>query len=107
VNLEKCSGCGVKQWGWHHNGYGAGVAAPFVRFAASGSHTVRVQTREDGFSIDQIVLSSGTYKTAAPGALKNDTTKLPEYARPASGGPPEGGHYMVVENVPAATEASR
>ena len=82
VNLEECSGCGVKEWGWQDNGYGAGVAGPFVRFAASGSHTIRVQTREDGFSIDQIVLSSGTYKTAAPGALKNDTTKLPACARP-------------------------
>jgi hypothetical protein len=82
VNLEDCSSCGVKGWGWQDNGYGAGVAGPLVRFAASGSHTIRVQTREDGFSIDQIVLSSATYTTAAPGALKNDTTKLPECARP-------------------------
>lgn len=82
VNLEECSSCGVKAWGWQDNGYGAGVAGPFVRFAASGNHTIRVQTREDGFSIDQIVLSSGTYKTAAPGALRNDATTLPACARP-------------------------
>jgi hypothetical protein len=38
---------------------------------------VRVQTREDGLSIDQIVLSPATYLATAPGALKNDTTILP------------------------------
>jgi hypothetical protein len=35
-----------------------------------------VQIREDGVSIDQIVLSSGRYLNAAPGSLKNDTTIL-------------------------------
>jgi hypothetical protein len=82
VNLEECSGCGIEEWGWQDNGYGAGGAGPLVRFAASGSHRIRVQAREDGFSIDQIVLSSRTYKTASPGALKNDTTILTECARP-------------------------
>jgi hypothetical protein len=33
--------------------------------------------REDGAQIDQIVLSSQTYLTAAPGAVRNDTTILP------------------------------
>jgi hypothetical protein len=36
-----------------------------------------VVRREDGFSIDQIVLSAGKYFNAAPGALKNDTTIVP------------------------------
>jgi hypothetical protein len=40
------------------------------------AQTIRVQTREDGFSIDQVVLSSVTYLTSSPGALKNDTTIL-------------------------------
>jgi endonuclease/exonuclease/phosphatase family metal-dependent hydrolase len=35
-----------------------------------------VQTREDGFWIDQIVLSPSTYLSSAPGALKNDGTIL-------------------------------
>jgi hypothetical protein len=82
AGLEDCSGCGMKDWGWQDNGYGTGVLGPVVRFATSGGHTLRVQLREDGFSIDQIVLSSGKYLTASPGALKNDTTILPECPAP-------------------------
>jgi hypothetical protein len=47
-----------------------------VYFPADGPQTIRIQTREDGFAIDHIVLSSVTYATASPGALKNDTTIL-------------------------------
>ena len=82
VNLEDCSGCGLKSWGWQDNGWGVGVLGPLVRFATSGTHTIRIQTREDGFSVDQIVLSSGKYLSAAPGSLKNDTTILPACATP-------------------------
>ena len=78
VNLEDCSGCGVSGWGWQDNGYGTGVLGPLISFASSGTHTLRIQTREDGASIDQIVLSASQYLTAAPGALKNDTTILPK-----------------------------
>ena len=82
INLEDCSGCGESEWGWQDNGYGAGVLGPAVRFQTAGSHTMAVQIREDGFSIDQIVVSSGKYLGTAPGALKNDTTKLPECQAP-------------------------
>jgi hypothetical protein len=72
VSLEDCTGCGEQGWGWNDNGYDSpGV---FVTFAANGTHTLRVQQREDGVSIDQIVLSAAKYLTAAPGAAKNDTT---------------------------------
>lgn len=74
VNLEDCGGCGVSGWGWQDNGYGAGVLGPLVYFAADGPQTIRVQTREDGVSVDQIVLSPAAYLAAAPGPLKNDTT---------------------------------
>ena len=47
-----------------------------MTFATTGLHTIRVQTREDGVSIDQIVLSARKYLTSAPGPLKNDTTIL-------------------------------
>ncbi|HEV3484961.1 MAG TPA: hypothetical protein VG106_06115, partial [Vicinamibacterales bacterium] len=77
VNLEDGSGAGLLGWGWQDNGYGAGVLGPLVRFETTGVHTIRVQTREDGFRIDQIVLSPATYLNSAPGALKNDTTILP------------------------------
>ena len=76
VNIEDCSGCGLAGWGWQDNGYGAGVMGPDIYFAATGRHTIRVQVREDGLGIDQIVLSPSTYLTASPGALKNDTTIL-------------------------------
>jgi phosphatidylserine/phosphatidylglycerophosphate/cardiolipin synthase-like enzyme len=77
VNLEACNGCGVSGWGWQDNGYGSNVLGPLVYFSATGPQTLRVQTREDGFAIDQIVLSPSTYLTVSPGALKNDTRILP------------------------------
>src|SRR5581483_7793933 len=77
VNLEDCSGCGESGWGWQDNGYGVNVLGPSIYFATSGLQTLRLQIREDGFSIDQIVLSAGKYLTASPGALKNDATIVP------------------------------
>jgi hypothetical protein len=76
VNLEDGVQAGIAGWGWQDNGYGAGVLGPVVKFETSGLQTLRIQTREDGFRIDQIVLSAETYLTSAPGALKNDTTIL-------------------------------
>ena len=83
VNLEDCSGCGLSGWGWQDNGWGAGVYGPQIYFQTSGSQTIRIQVREDGFSIDQIVLSPGAYLFNPPGALKNDNVILPA----SSGGP--------------------
>jgi hypothetical protein len=77
VNLEDCSGCGIAGWGWQDNGWGVNVMGPLVYFAFSGPQTLRVQTREDGFAIDQIVLSPGTFVSSSPGALKNDARILP------------------------------
>jgi hypothetical protein len=76
VSLEDCSGCGVAGWGWQDNAYGS-LAGEFV-FSQGGPQTVRVQRREDGISIDQIVLSpvpSGEV-AQSPGSLKNDNTIL-------------------------------
>jgi Bacterial Ig domain len=77
ASVEECSGCALAGWGWQDNGYGAGVFGPLVYFAASGPQTIRVQTREDGISIDQIVLSSQQYLTTAPGAPRLDATIVP------------------------------
>jgi endonuclease/exonuclease/phosphatase family metal-dependent hydrolase len=66
MNLEDCSGCGLSGWKWQDNGWGKGVLGPTIYFAATGTQKMRVQTREDGLSIDQIVLSPSTYLTAAP-----------------------------------------
>ena len=78
INLEDCDGCGLSGWGWQDTGGGVNVLGPLVRFARSGVETVRIQVCEDGFSIDQIVLSPSLYLNSAPGSLKNDTTLLPE-----------------------------
>jgi len=76
-NLEACSGCGLSGWGWEDNGWGTGVLGPRIYFA-SGTQTIRIQQREDGLAIDQIVLSPGTYLTKPPGPTKNDTTIVPK-----------------------------
>jgi phosphatidylserine/phosphatidylglycerophosphate/cardiolipin synthase-like enzyme len=78
VNLEDCSGCGLSGWGWQDNGWGTNVLGPLIYFPSNGTRTIRVQTREDGFAIDQIVLSHTAYATTSPGALKNDTKILAE-----------------------------
>src|SRR4029079_6906558 len=57
INLEDCFACGLSGWGWQDNGWGVGVLGPLVYFANSGTHTLRIQVREDGLSIDQVVLS--------------------------------------------------
>jgi hypothetical protein len=49
-----------------------------VTFPTSGSHTLRVQIREDGVQIDQIVLSPTNYLASAPGGPTNDTTIVPK-----------------------------
>jgi endonuclease/exonuclease/phosphatase family metal-dependent hydrolase len=75
ITIEDCSGCGVSGWGWNDNYYGSSTGS-LIYFASSGTQTIRVQNREDGLSIDQIVLSPVLYRSAAPGAKKNDTTIL-------------------------------
>jgi hypothetical protein len=77
VNLEECVGCGIAGWGWEDDGWGAvNTNGVTIRFAESGVQWVRIQTRDDGVSIDQFVLSAQKYKTARPGTAKNDATKL-------------------------------
>jgi hypothetical protein len=77
IVLEDCGGCGVSGWGWQDNGYGIGVLGPTITFGSGGVQTIRIQRREDGISIDQIVLSPVTYLGTSPGATKNDTRILP------------------------------
>jgi endonuclease/exonuclease/phosphatase family metal-dependent hydrolase len=76
-SLEEDSGRGLSGWGWQDNGYGLNVLGETIYFNGS-AQTVRVQAREDGISIDQIVLSPVTFATRAPGAAKNDTVILTE-----------------------------
>jgi carbohydrate binding protein with CBM6 domain len=72
-NLENCSGCGTSGWGWPAGAYW--FAQPLtVRFATTGPHTLRVQIREDGVELDQVVLSPTSYISAAPGPVVSDQT---------------------------------
>ena len=75
---EDCGGCAFAAWGWQDNGYGPGVLGPLVYFATTGPQVIRIQTREDGLSIDQVVLSPETYLSASPGATTNDGTIVPK-----------------------------
>src|SRR5215217_2165150 len=70
INLENCLACGLQNWGWQDNGWGD--LGPAIYFQSSGTQTIRIQPREDGLSIDQIVLSGSGYLFSSPGALKND-----------------------------------
>jgi endonuclease/exonuclease/phosphatase family metal-dependent hydrolase len=70
IVLEEGSGAGISEWGWNDNSWGN--FGSNVTFATSGQKTMRVQRREDGVSIDQIVLSPLQYLTVSPGTLKND-----------------------------------
>jgi PKD repeat protein len=75
-NMEECTGCGLSAWGWNDsdiNGLG-----PLVFFGNSGTQTIRIQLREDGLAIDQIVLSPQQYLNSSPGAFKNDNVILPK-----------------------------
>jgi hypothetical protein len=74
--LEECDTCGLSGWGWRDGGYN-GTAGPLIRFATTGLQRVRIQTRQDGLSIDQIVLSAQKYLNVSPGAAREDRTILP------------------------------
>jgi phosphatidylserine/phosphatidylglycerophosphate/cardiolipin synthase-like enzyme len=86
VTIEECSSCGLSGWGWADNVIG-GTGAP-IYFASSGTHTIRIQRREDGVSIDQIVLSRSRYLTSPPGYAKNDGTRLAENGGTSGEEPP-------------------
>jgi uncharacterized repeat protein (TIGR03803 family) len=91
INLEECANCGESGWGWEDDGWGSvnrnGV---MLRFPDGGVQRIRIQTREDGVSVDQIVLSAARYATARPGAARNDVTILP-----SSGG--ESSFHVLVD----------
>ncbi|MGH9310615.1 MAG: endonuclease/exonuclease/phosphatase family protein [Vicinamibacterales bacterium] len=61
INLEECDGCGLSNtYSWQDNGWGRDVKGPLVYFATTGPQRVRVQTREDGLSVDVMTLNPET-----------------------------------------------
>jgi hypothetical protein len=63
-------------WGWANGVYWLSQPAT-VTFGSTGLHTIRIQVREDGVELDQIVLSSSEYLTDPPGPPTNDHTIVP------------------------------
>jgi hypothetical protein len=59
-------------WGWTDNGWGQ--LGPAIYFSTTGTHTIRIQQREDGAIVDQIVISADRYASAPPGGRQNDAT---------------------------------
>lgn len=86
VVLQGCTGNAEQGWGWEDNGWcGSGTN---VYFQSTGTHTIRVQLRESGFNIDQIVLSPQAYLTAAPGSRTSNNTILAANLPSLSGSTP-------------------
>ena len=88
------SGASPQGWGWTDNGWGAPGAD--IYFAASGVHTVRIQQREDGVTIDQIVISPDTFLSAPPGARAGDTTVLERRGSAPPPQPPSAARTIVL-----------
>ncbi len=98
VNLASdTTGASDQGWGWVNGAYWLSQTATF-RFPTSGTHTLRVQVREDGVAWDQIVLSPAAYLSpgascptacaGAPGPISNDTTIVPKPGPPTPPGQP-------------------
>ena len=104
VQIEECPNCGLNDWGWNDTASSAqGDLGPVVYFAETGAHSIRVQVREDGLSIDQIILSRDAFLNTAPGQPKFDGTIYAEQGGstlPPPPPPPPGG------DLPAGWSAS-
>ena len=64
-------------WGWEDDGWGAVNRNGVASVPDAGRQDILIQTREDGVSVDQVVLSAEKYLTTRPGLAKNDRTILP------------------------------
>jgi hypothetical protein len=82
--LQNVVGGTILNWGWNDNDFTA--LGGHIYFATTGPQTIRIQQRQDGASIDQIVISAVTYLTTAPGPAFSDTTILPATTGESGGG---------------------
>jgi hypothetical protein len=84
IILEEGRDAGVAAWGWNDASYGGSIAAP-IYFNDDGVQRIRVQQREDGVRIDQILITADDYFDARPGNVRGDTTILPLVSSDAVG----------------------
>jgi hypothetical protein len=61
----------LSNWGWQNGAYWLNQATT-VTFPTGGMQTIRIQVREDGVQLDQIVLSPNAYRQGSPGTVSND-----------------------------------
>src|SRR5262249_43738241 len=93
ANLQSCNGCALAGWGWVDGAYWLSQAST-IMFASGGTHTLRIQTREDGVRLDQVVLGPSSYLSSAPGQSLHATTivpRSPSTAPPSSASTPYSG----------------
>jgi hypothetical protein len=86
VVLQETDGGTISGWGWADQGWNG--PGPHIYFATTGTHTLRLQQREDGARVDQIVLSPDTYLTTPPGRQNHDDTIVPVGPPPSDTTPP-------------------
>ena len=67
------TGGSLNNWGWQNGAYWLSQATA-VTFPVSGAQTIRIQVREDGVQLDQVVLSPSRFFNSAPGGPTNDGT---------------------------------
>lgn len=102
LSLQSCRQCSLDGWGWSGGSFDLSGQISTFKFTTSGTQTLRLQTREDGVQVDQIVLSPTTYLSSAPGAAVRDATIV---ARPApSLSTPRGGTPRAVPGTILASE---
>jgi endonuclease/exonuclease/phosphatase family metal-dependent hydrolase/regulation of enolase protein 1 (concanavalin A-like superfamily) len=78
VNLATdANATSLNHWGWTHTAYWL-TQPTTLTFPTSGAHTLRIQIREDGVQVDQIVLSPTNYLSSPPGGPTNDSTIVPK-----------------------------
>jgi hypothetical protein len=75
VALQECPSCGISGWGWADDGWWTGRAAT-IAFRSTGVKRLRIQTREDGAVIDQIVLSPQRYLSGRPAPVRTTGQSL-------------------------------
>jgi hypothetical protein len=75
VALQNCATCSLSGWGWQDKAWYS--TRSDIRFVSSGLHVLRIQLREDGAQVDQVVLTPVASGAGAPGPLVNDSTILP------------------------------